>query len=262
MNRRQGFGLVEIMVAIVIALVLTLGLVSMLVSSQQGYALGRASHRLSDGNQRVVQLMQNLLLQTGYVNYQRRVLANDLPAANGWLRGQGLRGEDGLTASGLLSGSDRLSLRFYGASVADNDPTKPNNMASDGRMSDCSGNPVSQQQLITLQLYVDASGQLICADNVNAPVVMARNIQSFQLRYLTNATGATFQPASALASTDWTAVTAVEFAMLAALPSGQSVAAQSKTWQVLDQSVTTATDRLMRQVLAGSVTVRNRSANE
>lgn len=262
MKRLGGFGLVEIMVAIVVALMLTLGLVSMLVTSQQGYAIGRASHRLSDGGQRVVQLMQNLLLQAGYVNYQRRTLDTGLPAGGSWLAGQGLLGDDGLAGSGFLAGSDRLTVRFYGASVADNDPSRPTATQSDGRLTDCSGNTVSRLQLVILQLYVDSSGQLICADNLNSPVVMAQNIQSLQLRYLTSTTGATFQPASSITGSAWKNVIAVEFAMLAANPSGQQVAAKARQWQVLDQQVNSPADRMMRQLLAGSVSLRNRGPND
>lgn len=262
-RQQQGFGLVEIMVAIVLALLLTLGLVTMLVSSQQGYAIGRASHRLSDGGQRVVQLMQNLLLQSGYVNYQRRILSTGLPVATDWLAGQGIKGDDALAGSGFLAGSDRLTVRYFGASVADSDPKQPTDTTGDGRMTDCRGNSVSREQLVVLQLYVNSSGQLICADNVDtAPVVMAEHIQSFQLRYLTSAAGATFQPASAISGSAWKNVIAVEFAMLAAYPSGQQVPAQSRQWQLLDQTVNTPADRLMRQVLAGSVSLRNRDTNE
>lgn len=258
----RGFGLVEIMISIVLGLFLVAGLYTMLVSSQQSYSLGRANSGLSNSGQRVTQLIWNQLHQAGFVNYQRRLLNLPLPGNAAWAQNQSVRGENDLTVTGVKTDTDRLTLRYRGSSVGDNDPASSAVMTADERMFDCIGNPVASTQLVEVVLYVNTNNELICDDNQNAPVVLERNIESLQFRYRLLDDLQPFVTAADITSaTDWTNVVAVEFSLLSASPSGQSVKALQRDYILLDKTVTKAADKNLRQVLTGSITLKNLSVD-
>ena len=256
----RGFGLVEIMIAIVLGLFLLIGLYTMLTSSQQSYALGRANSSLGGSGQRVTQLIWNQLNQAGFVNYQRRLLNASLPSGGVWHKNQSVRGENDLAIAGVLASTDRLSLRFTGSSVGDNDPTQSSNQTSDGRMFDCNGGAVPNTQIVVVTLFVNTNGELRCQDSRGNSVVMERNIESLQFRYRVGTSDA-FVTANNVAAADWSNVVAVEFSLLVAMPSGQGVQALAKSYQVLDKSIAVAADRNLRQVLNGSITIKNLSVD-
>lgn len=263
----KGFGLIELMIAITLGLFLIAGLYTLLGSSQQSYALNRANSSLSNSGQRVTQLLANVLQQSGFINYQRRLQNQIFPAAVlparaplsdiNWRVEQSVEGGDNLTSSGLLAGSDRLSLRFYGSSINDNDPAQPNNLTADGRMFNCNGDVVGNDTLLTLSLFVNNSGELMCQDSMNNTVVMERNIESLQFRFRRASNQQGFVSADKIGADNWPDVVAVEYALLVAMPSGQGVQALPRTYQLLDTSITTAADRQVRQLLTGSMTLQN-----
>jgi prepilin-type N-terminal cleavage/methylation domain len=257
----RGFGLVEIMISIVLGLFLVAGLYTMLVSSQQSYSLGRANSGLSNSGQRVTQLIWNQLHQAGFINYQRRLLNIPLPATATWAQNQSIHGENDLTTE-VKADTDRLTLRYRGSSVGDNDPANVAVMTADERMFDCIGNPVASTQLVEVVLYVNTSNELICDDNQNDPVVMEQNIESLQFRYRLSDDLQPFVTAADITNaTDWANVVAIEFSLLAASPSGQSVQALQRDYILLDKTVTKAADKNLRQVLTGSITLKNLSVD-
>ena len=257
----SGFGLVEIMIAIVLGLFLLVGLFTMLSSSQQSYALGRANSNLGGSGQRVTQLIWNQLHQAGFINYQRRLLNIPLPAAGVWVKNQGVLGENDLAESGVMADTDRISLRFWGSSVGDNDPTQTADLTSDGRMFSCNGTTVANTQLVMVSLFVNDNGELICQDNIGHAIVMERNIESLQFRYRLSGAHDAFVTANNIAAADWPNVVAVEFSLLVAMPSGQSVQALAHNYQLLDKSIAAAADRNIRRVLNGSITIKNLSVD-
>ena len=178
-------------------------------------------------------------------------------AAINWAAEQSVEGANNLTASDFLTGSDRLSLRFYGSSIEDNDPGQPKNDATDGRMFNCNGAAIDNTTLLTLSLYVNSDGELICQDNMSDPVVMARNIESLQFRYRRASNLQGFVTADQIGAGNWPDVVAVEYALLAAMPSGQGVAALARTYQLLDVTLETAADRQVRQLVTGSIMLQN-----
>lgn len=157
LRNQNGFTLIELMIGIVLALFIVGGLYTMLGSSQLSYSLSRANNALNGSGQRVTQLIWNHLHQAGYINYQRQIMRWQLPAggtslgANVWAEGQSLFAQNNITGeAGILANTDRLTLRFWGSSISDNDPAQPNNQATDNRMFDCNGDPVSNQGGIAL----------------------------------------------------------------------------------------------------------------
>lgn len=256
-NRVRGFGLVEIMIAIVLGLFLVMGLYTMLSSSQQSYALGRANSSLSNSGQRVNQLIWNQLHQAGFVNYQRRLLNQPLPAANGWLKNQSVSGDNDLNTAGVMADTDRLRIRFRGSSVGDNDPAQSAVTTADGRMVNCNGTAIGNTQLLTVTLFVNTSNELICEDSMGNSVVMDRNIESLQFRFRRSGNDEPFVTADNVGAANWASIVAVEFSVLASMPSGQRVEATARDYQLLDKSIDTAADRNLRQVLNGSITLRN-----
>lgn len=260
----KGFTLVELMIGIVLALFIVGGLYTMLGSSQLSYALSRANNALNGSGQRVTQLIWNHLHQAGYINYQRQILQRKLPAggtslsASKWTEGQSLFAENNISAvSGILDNTDRLTLRFWGSSISDNDPGQLNNQATDGRMFDCNGGFVTNQDLVQITLYVNSSGDLICQDNRNNTVVMERNIASLQFRFRRAGTNQQFVTANILTAATWPTVEAIEFGVLTTQASGQGVKAKARSYQILEQSVNAAADNLIRQSLTGSITLKN-----
>jgi prepilin-type N-terminal cleavage/methylation domain-containing protein len=263
-QQSKGFTLVELMICIVLALFIVGGLYTMLGSSQLSYALTRANNALNGSGQRVTQLIWNHLHQAGYVNYQRQIMQWTLPAggtslgANNWTKGQSLFAENNITGvTGLLDNSDRLTLRFWGSSISDNDPAQLANQATDSRMFDCNGEAVSNQNLVQITLYVNSSGDLICQDNRNHTVVMERNIASLQFRFRRAGTNQQFVTANVLTAATWPTVAAIEFGVLTTQASGQGVKATARSYQILEQNVNAAADNLIRQSLTGSITLKN-----
>ena len=257
----RGFGLVEIMIAIVLGLFLLVGLYTMLSSSQQSYALGRANSNLGGSGQRVTQLVWNQLHQAGFINYQRRLLNLPLPAAGVWAKNQSVRGENDLAVGGVMANTDRITLRFWGSSIGDNDPTQAAYTTTDGRMFSCNGTPVANTQLVAISLFVNGNGELICQDNIGPAIVMERNIESLQFRYRLSGPHDTFVTANTIAAADWPNVVAVEFSLLVAMPSGQGVQALARNYQLLDKQIAAAADRNIRRVLNGSITIKNLSVD-
>jgi len=258
-KQAQGFGLVELMVAIAIGLFIIAGLYSMLSSSQQTYALSQANGQLTESGRRVNRLLQNTLAQAGFINYQRLRLNHSLPVATvaspsvSWTLGQSVSGSNDLASSGTaLAGTDVLLMRFYGSSIKDNDSNAASSTADkpDGFLFDCSGNAMNNQKLVTLSLYVSPTKQLICADDQGNTQVLANDIESLQFRFLPDTTGASFVTADNI--TNWSGVMAVEYAFLASAASGQGIQSASQSYQLLDKSVTAGGDRLLRQVFSGN----------
>ena len=263
-GQSKGFTLVELMIGIVLALFIVGGLYTMLGSSQLSYALSRANNALNGSGQRVTQLIWNHLHQAGYINYQRQILQRKLPAggtslsASKWAEGQSLFAENNISAvAGILDNTDRLTLRFWGSSISDNDPAQLANQATDGRMFDCNGAFVTNQDLVQITLFVNSSGDLICQDNRNHTVVMERNIASLQFRFRRAGTNQQFVTANELTAATWPTVEAIEFGVLTTQASGQGVKATARSYQILEQRVNTAADNLIRQSLTGSITLKN-----
>jgi prepilin-type N-terminal cleavage/methylation domain-containing protein len=264
LRSNKGFTLVELMIGIVLALFIVGGLYTMLGSSQLSYSLARSNNALNSSGQRVTQLIWNQLHQAGYINYQRQIMQRKLPAggvslsANTWAEGQSLFAENNLTMTGVLANTDRLVLRFWGSSISDNDPAQPSNQSSDNRMFDCNGDFKTNQNLVTVTLFVNNQNQLICQDNQAHTVVMEDNVESLQFRFRRVGTNQQFVPANIItAASAWATVDAVEFGVLTRQNSGQGVKANAKNYNILDQVVNSAADRWVRQSLTGSITLKN-----
>ena len=88
-------------------------------------------------------------------------------------------------------------------------------------------------------------------------VVMDRNIESLQFRFRRSGNDEPFVTADNVGAANWASIVAVEFSVLASMPSGQRVEATARDYQLLDKSIDTAADRNLRQVLNGSITLRN-----
>lgn len=258
-NKQTGLGLVELMLAMVIGLFILMGLYTNLLSSQQSFSLSRSNVSLTGATSRVSQLLQNYILQAGYINYLGILNKNTFPAVNNWSSSQVIRGENDVADnSQIKSGSDSLSVRYFGSSKEDHVPRgSAGDVSADSRMLDCAGGAVSNQQLIELSLYVDSQNQLVCEDNNDNRVVIQSEVEALEFRYKTSDAQAGYRNASQLDAGDWLDIRAVEYGILLSENSGQGQSGQAREIKLLDKTIVTARDNNLRQFSSGTIMVRN-----
>lgn len=254
-----GFGLIELMICIVLSLFIAAGLYSMLVSSQQSYAMTSAHGSLNSSTLRVNQLLQNYLNEAGFVNFNRHTKLMTMAASGSWASGQAVFGEDNLVGdSTAMNNTDRLSFRFYGSSIGDNNPTDSSNTDTDQRMFDCGGHFLTNQDLVQISLYVDPDGNLTCADSNNNKTVLLSGVENLQFRYRMSGASQQFQSASNISSASgWGTVTAVEYGVLISENSGQNIQSPSGSLTLLNETVQTPADAKVRQPILGCVALKN-----
>jgi len=269
--RQAGISLVELMIALALGLMLVAGLYTMLSSNQQTYSAVRTNTQLSDSERRIELVMDKMLNQAGFRNYARVRDKEKLPAAtvsgaNGttlnWRTGQAITGvnnSNGVT--GVKNGTDTLTIRFYGSSKNDMDPSlsaAADLTTADDTIFDCSGTSRSRNNLVTMTFFVDESNNLKCYDNLSqTATIMETGVENMQFRFRTSGETAQFIVAPAANSSDWNNIQIIEYAMLVAKAYQQGMTNQVRTFQLLDTTVTSSADGKMRQIIRGSNMLRN-----
>ena len=269
--RQAGISLVELMIALALGLMLVAGLYTMLSSNQQTYSAVRTNTQLSDSERRIELVMDKMLNQAGFRNYARVRDKEKLPAAtvsgaNGttlnWVVGQAITGVNNSSGvSGVKDGTDTLTIRFYGSSRTDMDPSlsaAADLTTADDTIFDCSGTSRSRNNLVIMTFFVDESNNLKCYDNLSqTATIMETGVENMQFRFRTSGETAQFIVAPAANSSDWNNIQIIEYAMLVAKAYQQGMTNQVRTFQLLDTTVTSSADGKMRQIIRGSNMLRN-----
>ena len=207
--RQRGMTLVELLVAMVLGLLIALAAAAALLVSRQGFTTVDAASQLRDNSRFVRDVVQQLVVQTGYRNDKYITAASPTTSSTAalppnifglnnhsrthsdtWREGTARPATD-------LGGSDILVLRYQ--SVFSSDPTK-----SDGTMIDCMGNSpaidipnnANEKRLSILYVGNDSRGEpsLMCASGLHndaseskpagtRPQPLISGVESFQVLY-------------------------------------------------------------------------------
>ncbi len=205
---QRGMTLVELLVAMVLGLLIALASAAALLVSRQGFTTVDAASQLRDNSRFVRDVVQQLVVQTGYRNDKYIAAASPTPSGGPALPPNvfGVNNRSRTNAktwresiahpAGHLGGSDILVLRYQ--SVFSSDPAK-----SDGTMIDCMGNspasdiPSNANEKRFSILYVgnDSLGEpsLMCASGLHTdasesmpagtPQPLISGVESFQVLY-------------------------------------------------------------------------------
>lgn len=263
----RGFGLVELMIAIALGLFVMSGLYTMLSSNQRTYSAVQANTHITDAERRLDSVMQKMLNQAGFRNYRKLRDRQKLPAgttagANGqtvtWLEGQVIAGFDNSSGKpSIKDGTDTISLRFYGSSLADTN-SGSNSESADGSIFNCQGDWVPAGTYMVVTIYVDPNNNLMCKDSLHTtPLIMESGVENLQFRYKLKGDNTIFSTAFPAGNANWKQTLMIEYALLLTKPYRQGMLNNQTSFTLLDQPVSSAADSQLRQVLTGSSMLRN-----
>lgn len=256
---KLGFTLIELMIALVLGLLLLTGLYTVLGSNQLTYSTVNSSMRLTERGQQILTLLRNQVQQAGFRNYEKVKGREDFTenTTYGFLADQIISGANNISGSGVLSGSDQISIRFFGAAISSATPA-----VADNTIFDCSGEGISETATaaapVIVKIYVSDHNKLMCWDSNHPaePQVMAENVETLQFRYMPASSNA-FATANNIPATSWSEISRVEFGFLLTEPTAQgATATKTTTYQLLDQSYTKNNDKL-RQPFSEVLFIRN-----
>ena len=199
-TQQVGFTLVELLVALAISTVVVIAAFSGLIISRQGFTAVDASSQLRDNARFAGDLLQRLVVQTGYMSDRTistpvgaDATSNPNPAPN-------VSGFNNATASSSdptgsstsrgsisLDGSDVLVLRFQA------NETFSGSGKTDGSTIDCAGNSitspaVNRQDRVWSVLHVatsiiDGEPSLYCSVGKDNPQPIIKGVETFQVLY-------------------------------------------------------------------------------
>jgi type IV pilus assembly protein PilW len=228
MKAFRGFTLVELMVALALGILLSLAAIQLFATNQRTFTLQEVVSGLQEDGQSVIRYITADILSAGrgttlLGNINPVVVASSTNGSNG--------------------GNDQLVVTYFGT-------------------SDCQGTVPGGEVEIINTYFVSAAGELTCSGNLTAGnVVLLPGIESFQVLY-----GLDTDPNSALGVNRYVAadslnadsvVVAIRLALLLRSSQEVSVADSSQTYYVLDESIDSPSDRLIRRVFTTTVQLRN-----
>lgn len=254
--RQQGLSLIELMIALALGLILTLAVTQIFIASRHTYSVVTGQSETSENGRVASFLLRRALQEAGYWDTWGNPDAQKLfPAASSMAQGVVVTGtnDDGLNSS------DTITLRFTGA--------------ADGGIESCLGNAPGNNSIVVERYYLKSPGtglepELMCdatITNLNGTTTTAKvsqplieGVENMQILYgIGNATSVT-QYVKAGDVADWTKVRSIKFAILAASSADTAGLVNSKTYVLLDKSVTApGTDKRPRQVYTDIVALRN-----
>lgn len=166
MVKQKGFGLIELMISLLVSVIIMAGLYGLLTSSIVNFGFSKASSDAVDTAHRVDNFFNVLLFQAGFINFERAI------NAEGWAAGAvNLPGVSfpAWKADQFVYAGDNNSIliRYYGSSV-DDDTTHHGAIEADesnGFITDCGGEAVGRETLVTAYFTVDPTRGLICQYN-------------------------------------------------------------------------------------------------
>jgi type IV pilus assembly protein PilW len=198
--RQQGFTLVELSVALLIGLFLLGGLLTLVQDMRRTFGNQNQLAQLQDNERLAMTLITDVIQGAGYYpNPTLNTITSALPAT-------GLFTQNGQAIAGTRNAAppgDSILVQFL---------TAPN----DG-MINCTGNSnlTGANQPYINQFSVNASKQLLCTLNNQAPVVLITGVTNLKILYGVNGTGTTsnvdrFLTATQMTAADWTHVICVK----------------------------------------------------
>ncbi len=200
---QRGVGLVELMIAITIGLAIVGGLLLLLSNTRAASLAQSGMAQLQDDQRLALTMLTNTVQSAAYFpNPLTSTASVELPADATFVNaGQGVAG-----ASATSPNGDTLSVRYEAA-------------PADGTL-DCNGRTnTSAANLVVVNTFsLDANGNLLCAVNGAAAQALAGNVQSFRVFYGIDSDGDgsvdRYQPASAIAASDWASVLSVRVVLV------------------------------------------------
>lgn len=171
MVKQKGFGLIELMISLLVSVIIMAGLYGLLTSSIVNFGFSKASSDAVDTAHRVDNFFNVLLFQAGFINFERAINAEGWAAGAVNLPGVSFKDswEDSWEADQFVYAGDNNSIliRYYGSSV-DDDTTHHGAIEADesnGFITDCGGEAVGRETLVTAYFTVDPKRGLICQYN-------------------------------------------------------------------------------------------------
>ena len=170
MNKKKGFGLIELMVSILIASIIVTGLYSLLTSSVVNYGFSNASSGAAKTSRQVGNIFNTLISQAGFIGYKKVMAGATHPSRNSAYReGYGDVNPDWSDGQVIMGSEDGtiLKIRFYGSSIGD-DLINSGDTATNGYILDCRGIGVPNNVELELEFFVDGNNGLVCRQNILA----------------------------------------------------------------------------------------------
>ena len=170
MVKQKGFGLIELMISLLVSVIIVVGLHGLLTSSIVNFGFSKASSDAVDTAHRVDNFFNVLLFQAGFINFERAINAEGWAAGAVNLSGESIPDwEEDWKADQFVYANNNHSIliRYYGSSV-DDDTTHHEGIdadASNGFITDCGGEAVGRDTLVTAYFTVDKEKGLICQYN-------------------------------------------------------------------------------------------------
>ena len=154
----KGFGIIELMVSILIASIVIAGMYKLLTSSALNFGISQVDNMLN-----------NLLFQTGFINY-RRVARNEelvevdskfeAPFNDKWQE------SEYVTGFSETNGNDAVRIRFWGSSINDDTAVETGGAEANGFIFDCRGVPVPNTIMMEMLIRVVPGQGLTCSQHV------------------------------------------------------------------------------------------------
>lgn len=245
-NNQKGLTLIELMVALLLGLIFSAAAFQLLFANQRTFGLQQTLASLHEDGQMALRYMAADIRNAG----RGTILQGTIPpvvldpnAANGHSQNGGT--------------NDELVIQYFGT-------------------SDCQGT-TSASEVEIINRYFVQNGALLCSGNLTADTVELLNgVESFQVQYGVDTVKdgipgvTTYVNASSTmldvdpADPNSTAVlVAVRVAiLLSSEEMNQQSPSGSNTYHVLDQQVTSASDRRIRRVFSSTIHIRNYDSEE
>lgn len=224
---QQGVTLIELMISLVISMILMLGVIGVYITSKRGYVLQDDLARQQENARFSLDILMHDIRMAGY---PKSNITEAIVVAT--------------TTDGGGTASDTITLQFESTTDCLNQPA-PGNVAVN-------------------RYFVDVDNKLNCLGNGGAESdVLAEGVDSMQILYGID-TDATAD-GQANKYVNWSTVTAAErenivsirLGLLTQTPTESASALNSKSYQVLDQTITPNDKRIHRNY-ANTIVMRNR----
>lgn len=293
-RKNKGFGIIELMVSILIASIVIAGMYKLLTSSALNFGISSASSRSGKTYRQVDNMLNNLLFQTGFINYRRVAKNEEFGALDSNFDGKYADFNDSWQESEYVRGfedgdNDAIRIRFWGASVNDDTSTEVGGANANGFIFDCRGVPVPNTVMMEMLLRVDAGNGLVCSQNVLSSTIDASDFNGIEqvidrsivaLRFIYGSTYKTYTSGAlnqmyfadeidgAGDRPDWSDINVVKYAMVTSQNTGQRAIAGNPPLNLFSaneapggvavQYVVPDNDRYnMHRVVSGSISFVN-----
>lgn len=205
-GHQSGLTLVELLVALAISSIIAIAAISALIVSRRGLTTVDAASQLRDNGRFAIDLIQRLIVQTGFKDYDYAGVPADRFASSGvGTQTPAVGGANNSTpntsapdsvftarSTGTGYGSDVLVLRFQSSLMNKNSSTS----ATDNAMIDCRGTPQGIAptgpyswfgSIFHVGLGTDGEPSLMCSTtDVSTPVPIVRGVENFQILFGTD----------------------------------------------------------------------------